>query len=76
MRIMRSALCLALAAACALAGCNRDDAAGKGGPGERAGRELDRALGKAGQAVEKAGRDMQEASKAQPQQDTAKNEGK
>ena len=52
---------LTLAAALAAAGCSRDD--GKGGPGERAGREVDKALNKAGQAVEKAGRDMQGASK-------------
>jgi predicted small secreted protein len=53
---------LALAAATLVAAaCNRDD--GKGGPGERAGRQVDRALDKAGQAVEKAGRDMQKSSK-------------
>ena len=45
-------------------GCSRDDS-GKGGPGERAGRQVDKALDKAGQAVEKAGRDMQGASKGQ-----------
>ncbi|MFN2646887.1 MAG: hypothetical protein ABR570_18005 [Burkholderiales bacterium] len=66
---------LVAACLCAIAGCNRDDSTGKGGPAERAGRELDRALGKAGQAVEKAGRDMQEASKGS-EQDAAKNEGK
>jgi hypothetical protein len=61
---------LALAAALfATAGCSREDASGKGGPGERAGRQVDRALDKAGQAVEKAGRDMQGASKGQ---DTSK----
>ena len=54
-----------IALGCAPAGCSRDDSSGKGGPGERAGRELDRALNKAGQAVEKAGRDMQKSSKGE-----------
>ena len=53
---------LALAAALAMvAACNRDD--GKGGPAERAGRQVDKALDKAGQSVEQAGKDMQDASK-------------
>jgi hypothetical protein len=65
MRTMTAACCLAVAAVCALAACSRDDSSGKGGPGERAGRELDRALNKAGQAVEKAGRDMQKSSKGE-----------
>jgi hypothetical protein len=39
------------------------DQQGSGGPAEKAGRSLDKAMGKAGQAVEKAGRDMQDASK-------------
>ena len=46
----------------ALPACSPSDD-GKGGPGERAGRELDKALNKAGQAVEKAGKDMQKSSK-------------
>lgn len=53
---------LALAAALAIvAACNRDDA--KGGPTERAGRQVDKAMGKAGESVEQAGKDMQDASK-------------
>jgi hypothetical protein len=43
------------------AACNRDD--GKGGPAEQAGRQVDKAMGKAGEAVEQAGKDMQDASK-------------
>ena len=63
---MRTMRALALAfATLALCTCSREDASGKGGPGERAGRELDRALDKAGQAVEKAGRDMQKSSKGE-----------
>lgn len=46
-----------------VAACSRDDSDGKGGPAERAGREVDKALGKAGEAVEKAGRDMRDSSK-------------
>jgi hypothetical protein len=50
-----------LAAALALvAGCNRDDS---GGPAEKAGRSVDRALDKAGQSIEQAGRELQDASK-------------
>ena len=67
MRTMTAAA-LALAAAALLA-CSRDDASGKGGPGEKAGRQLDRALDKAGQAVEQAGRDMQKSSKGEPSKD-------
>ena len=54
-------------AALAVCACSRDD--GKGGPGEKAGRQLDRALDKAGQAVEKAGRDMQKSSKGESSKD-------
>jgi len=43
-----------------LAACERETPADKGGPAERAGRQLDKAMGKAGEAVEQAGRDMQE----------------
>jgi len=60
---LRAATLALAATALVVAGCNRDD--GKGGPGERAGREVDRALNKAGQAVEKAGRDMQKSSKGE-----------
>lgn len=62
-----AALALA-AAACLASGCNRDDS-GKGGPAERAGRELDKAMGKAGEAVEQAGRDMQKSSKGESSPD-------
>ena len=44
-------------------GCSRESSTEKGGPAEKAGRSVDRAMGKAGEAVEKAGRDMQNASK-------------
>jgi len=46
-----------------LASCERQDAADKGGPAERAGRQLDKAMGKAGESVEQAGRDMQDSAK-------------
>ena len=46
-----------------LASCERQDAADKAGPAERAGRQLDKAIGKAGEAVEQAGRDMQDSAK-------------
>ena len=45
------------------AACNREGADGKGGPAEQAGRQVDKAMGKAGEAVEQAGKDMQDASK-------------
>ena len=48
-----------------LAACERQESADKGGPAERAGRQLDKAMGKAGEAVEKAGRDMQDSAKGQ-----------
>ena len=47
----------------ALGACSRESSGEKGGPGEKAGRAVDRAMDKAGQAVEKAGRNMQGASK-------------
>jgi hypothetical protein len=54
-----------LAGAVVLGGCNREGSDQKGGPGEKAGRAVDRALDKAGKAVEKAGRDMQDSSKGE-----------
>ncbi|HZE62173.1 MAG TPA: hypothetical protein VE085_16670 [Burkholderiales bacterium] len=53
-------LVLASAAVVALGACNRNE---NGGPGEKAGRAVDRAMDKAGKSVEQAGRDMQDASK-------------
>ena len=55
-----AALVLASATVVALSACNRTE---NGGPGEKAGRAVDRALDKAGKSVEQAGRDMQDASK-------------
>jgi len=46
-----------------LAACERETPADNGGPAERAGRQLDKAMGKAGEAVEQAGRDMQDSAK-------------
>ena len=46
-----------------VAACSRDESDGKGGPAERAGRQVDKAMSKAGQAVEQAGRDMQDSAK-------------
>jgi len=46
-----------------LAACERETPADKGGPAERAGRQLDKAMRKAGEAVEQAGRDMQDSAK-------------
>ena len=67
---MRTITAAALAlAAVALLACSRDDSSAKGGPGEKAGRQLDRALDKAGQAVEQAGRDMQKSSKGESSKD-------
>jgi len=43
-----------------LVACNRED--GKGGPAERAGRQVDKAMDKAGQSVEQAGKEMRDAS--------------
>jgi hypothetical protein len=51
---------LAIAAALACSACNRNES---GGPGEKAGRAVDRAIDKAGKSIEQAGRDMQDASK-------------
>jgi len=45
-----------------LAACSRDAPEGKG-PTERAGRQVDQAMDKAGQTVEQAGRDMQDSAK-------------
>ena len=59
---MKSLVALTLALAI-VAACNRESPADKGGPAERAGRQVDKAMGKAGEAVEQAGRDMQDASK-------------
>jgi len=59
MAAMKSISITLLILAAALAGCNRDS----GGPAEKAGRSVDRAMGKAGEAVEQAGRDMQDAAK-------------
>ena len=56
---------LFLAAGLAMLGaCNRNES---GGPGGKAGKAVDRARDKAGQAVEKAGRDLQDASKGKKQ---------
>ena len=49
-----------LAALTLLGACNRNDS---GGPGEKAGKAVDRALDKAGQSIEKAGQNLQDASK-------------
>lgn len=57
------ALTLCMAALLALSACNRDASSGSGGPGEKAGRAVDRALDRAGKSVEQAGRDMQDTSK-------------
>ena len=46
-----------------LASCSRESSSEKGGPAEKAGRAVDRAMGKAGEKVEQAGREMQDASK-------------
>lgn len=55
------ALSLMLVAALALLpACNRSDS---GGPGEKAGKAVDRALDKAGQSIEEVGQDLQDASK-------------
>lgn len=53
-------LVLMSAAIAALAACNRSES---GGPGEKAGRAVDRAMDKAGKSVEQAGRNLQDASK-------------
>jgi hypothetical protein len=60
---VKSSLVVIAALLAVLAACNRDAADGKGGPAERAGRQLDKAMGKAGEAVEQAGRDMQDSAK-------------
>ena len=48
------------AAVMLLPACNRE---GSGGPAEKAGKEIDKAFGQAGKAVEKAGRNMQDSAK-------------
>jgi archaellin len=62
----RSAIVVVAAAACsvliALAGCEKQPA-GSGGPAERAGKQIDKALEKAGQNIEKAGERIQDAAK-------------
>ena len=45
----------------ALSGCERQP--GTGGPAERAGKQLDKAIEKAGQNIEKAGERIQDAAK-------------
>jgi len=55
---------LAAALVVLLGACNRNES---GGPGEKAGKAVDRALDKAGQSIEKAGRDLQDASKGKKQ---------
>lgn len=62
---LRLAAVLLAGALAALGACNREASDQKGGPGEKAGRAVDRALDKAGKAVEKAGRDMQDSSKGE-----------
>ena len=62
----KKAVVLLLAASFAILGaCSGESSDQKGGPGEKAGRAVDRAMDKAGQAVEKAGRNMQGASKGE-----------
>jgi type IV secretory pathway TrbL component len=53
-------LALLAAAIALLPACNRE---GSGGPAEKAGKEVGRGVGQAGKAVEKAGRNMQDAAK-------------
>jgi predicted small secreted protein len=65
MQRMRPAVVVLAVALATLSACNRDASGDKGGPGEKAGRAVDRALDKAGKAVEKAGRNMQDASKGE-----------
>jgi len=57
---MKALSILLVVALALLPACNRNDS---GGPGEKAGKAVDRALDKAGQSIEKAGRDLQDASK-------------
>jgi predicted small secreted protein len=63
MRSVSAALLVAVAFTL-LGACNRETA-GKGGPAEKAGREVDRAMGEAGKSVEQAGKNMQDAAKGQ-----------
>jgi len=57
---MKALSILLVVALALLPACSRNDS---GGPGEKAGKAVDRALDKAGQSIEKAGRDLQDASK-------------
>ena len=57
MGIMTALACGALIAG--LHGCKQES----GGPGERAGKQVDRAMDKAGQQVEKAGEAIQDAAR-------------
>jgi hypothetical protein len=43
-----------------LSGCQKSE-----GPAERAGKEIDSAMGKAGQQIEKAGENIQDAAKGE-----------
>jgi hypothetical protein len=61
---MKALSLLLVAALALLPACNRSDS---GGPGEKAGKAVDRALDKAGQSIEKAGQDLQDASKGKKQ---------
>ena len=63
MKTLAIALSLALLS---LTACDRNaGSGGTGGPAEKAGRQVDRAMGEAGKSVEQAGKDMQDASKGQ-----------
>lgn len=57
-RVMTAAACALVAAA--VYGCNKQDS---GGPGERAGKQVDRAMDKAGKQVEKAGEAIQDTAR-------------
>lgn len=51
---------LAVSALLALAGCQKEE-----GPAERAGQQIDKAVGQAGQQMEKAGESIQDAAKGE-----------
>jgi hypothetical protein len=57
---MKALSLMLITALALLSACNRNDS---GGPGEKAGKAVDRALDKAGQSIEKAGQNLQDASK-------------
>lgn len=59
-KAMKRFILVAACLAALLVACNREE---PGGPAEKAGRVIDRSLDKAGQAIEKAGREIQDASK-------------